>query len=134
MCLQAYVDSEGKNVSSGICGQWRQKCVFRHMWTAEAKMCLQAYVDSGGKNVFSGICGQRRQKCVCRHMWAAETQMCRLIRAFAVPNRIIGHYKLYQWRANTEMRLCMHGLNLILCILHMLDNFFALCGPNNGLL
>ena len=57
MCLQAYVDSGGKNVSSGICGQQRQN-VFRHMWIVKAKMCLQAYVDSGGKNVSSGICGQ----------------------------------------------------------------------------
>ena len=35
-----------------------------------------------------------------------------LIRAFPSAKRIIGHYKMYQWRANARMRLRMRGINL----------------------
>ena len=41
-------------------------------------------------------------------------------------NRITGHYKLYQWRPNAQIKLPTCGMNLNLCILQMLEDTFSI--------
>ena len=53
----------------------------------------------------------RPRKCVFRHMWTANAMFRLRIRAvWSGPslsvNRIAGHNKKYQWRANVRIRLC----------------------------
>ena len=40
--------------------------------------------------------------------------------------RIIWHYRMYQWRANAWMKLCMLGMTMNLCILRMFEDTFSL--------
>ena len=48
------------------------------------------------ENMSSGMCGQQRPRSACAHG---------LTRVFPV-YRIIGYYRMFQWRANGRMRLC----------------------------
>ena len=43
-------------------------------------------------------------------------------------NRIIGHYRMYKWRANTQMRLCACAEWIWLCILRMFEATVRIAG------
>ena len=56
----------------------------------QTKTCRRAYTDSEGPD-------QRRDQ---------PALMRRLIRSLAVRDRIIGYYRMFQWKANAWLRLC----------------------------
>ena len=70
------------------------------------------------------------RKCIFGHKRTAKAQISLRIRAVwsghsPSANRIIGYYRMYQWRANIRMRLCA-CVGWILCILRMLEDTFSL--------
>ena len=73
-------------------------------------------------------CGMRKH--VFGHMRTAKAQINLRIRAvWSGPtlsaNRIIRYFRMYQWRANARMKLCMRLMNQNLCIVRMLENTFS---------
>ena len=55
------------------------------IWPRHGKTCFQAYADSEGPD-------QPKHAVSSEHSLSA--------------NRIVGHYRMYEWRANTRMVLC----------------------------
>ena len=89
-------------------------------------ICLCLFVRTLGM-------GRTMRKCVFRHMRTVKAQISLRIRAvWSGPSlsayRIIGHYRMYQWRANIRMRLRMRGMNVHFT--HARRHIFAWRGPN----
>ena len=88
-----------ETVMDSICtsGQFDQPLLaaYRIIWywrllvygACHGKTCLRAYADSKSQD--------------------QPAHLCTIIRVFTVCNRIIGRYRMYQWRANALMRLHM---------------------------
>ena len=83
------------------------------------------------------------RKRVCGHMPTVKAQISLRITwsGFSLSaKRIIGHYRMYQWRWNARMRLRMRGMNPNLCILRMFEDMVSFdeahvnCNPKKGLL
>ena len=81
---------------------------------------------------FCDYLGRVMRNCVLAHMRTANSQISLRIRAvrsrpLLSANRIIGHYRMYQWRAHALMKFCACvGINLNMCILRMLEDTFSL--------
>ena len=57
--------------------------------------------------------------CVLEYMRTAKAQIrLRGCTVWSGPS-LSGYYRMYQWRTNARMSLCMRGMNLNLCILRM---------------
>ena len=87
------------------------------------------------KSGMKGVNTMAMQKHALWHMQTAKAQI--RLRCCAVwsghllsANRIIWHYRMYQWIANARMRLRMHRMNRNQCILHMFEGTFWLEAAN----
>ena len=101
--------------------------------TVSSQMHRQLYA-----HVWALIClyhmGHARQKHAFEHMRTAKAQISLCICAvWSGPSqsayRIIERHRMYQWRANVRMRLCMRGINLNLRLLRIIEDLFAWPGP-----
>ena len=98
------------------------------MQTAETKNSMCIYIDSSKM-----VCTTR--KCVFGHMRTAKAQISlRIHTVWSGPslsaNRIIGHYKMYEWRAKAWMILCTCAvLSESAYSAHVQRHIFSRCGP-----